>query len=347
MDKIKLFLGAYVNFPNAQNINCDNIARYIDKDKFEVHVMYTDKMPIDKEKYRQAGVHLHRLIHHRYIWYWNKIFTMLLGNYDIYYLPKQEPMDRLFAKLFRKSRKVFVSSIEGVVGEQIPADDEAQRAYYMELMDDSFAISRCISESVEKHWGRRPEVLYLGVDDAGARPHVHDRVRRVIWVGSMIPRKRPEFLLDCAEAFPELDFLMLGDGSEQETVRHDIGRRGLKNVTCPGRVPNERVYGELAASDLLLMTSDKEGLPKVIGEAMTMGVPAIYINECYDVDYIDSGVNGFAVSDLEEMKSKLQYLLDNPGEYRKMSAAAEASIQPYLWPKLVKQYEEYFESLVR
>lgn len=30
--KIKIFLGGYVNFPNAQNINCDNIAKYLDND---------------------------------------------------------------------------------------------------------------------------------------------------------------------------------------------------------------------------------------------------------------------------------------------------------------------------
>ena len=48
MKKIKIFLGAYVNFPNAQNINCDNIAKYIDKEKFDVHVMYTNKKQINR-----------------------------------------------------------------------------------------------------------------------------------------------------------------------------------------------------------------------------------------------------------------------------------------------------------
>lgn len=50
--KIKIFLGGYVNFPNAQNVNCDNIARYLDKEKFEVHTMYTNKKAIDKRYIR-------------------------------------------------------------------------------------------------------------------------------------------------------------------------------------------------------------------------------------------------------------------------------------------------------
>ena len=48
MKKIKIFLGGYVNFPNAQNVNCDNIAQYLDKDNFEIHTMYLSKFPVDK-----------------------------------------------------------------------------------------------------------------------------------------------------------------------------------------------------------------------------------------------------------------------------------------------------------
>ena len=45
-----------MNFPNAQNVNCDNIARYLDKEKFEVHTMYTNKKAIDKQIYKDQGM---------------------------------------------------------------------------------------------------------------------------------------------------------------------------------------------------------------------------------------------------------------------------------------------------
>ena len=41
MKKIKLFLGGYVNFTNAQNLNCASIATNIDNDKFEVFALTT------------------------------------------------------------------------------------------------------------------------------------------------------------------------------------------------------------------------------------------------------------------------------------------------------------------
>ena len=34
-DKVKLFLGAYVNSKNAQNLNCLALAKYLDKTQFD------------------------------------------------------------------------------------------------------------------------------------------------------------------------------------------------------------------------------------------------------------------------------------------------------------------------
>ena len=41
MSKIKVFLGGYINYTNAQNLNCRAIAGYLDKDKFLVSTLTT------------------------------------------------------------------------------------------------------------------------------------------------------------------------------------------------------------------------------------------------------------------------------------------------------------------
>lgn len=347
MKKIKIFLGAYVNFPNAQNINCDHIARYIDKSKFEVHTMYTSKMPVDKKAYKAMGIKLHKLWHHRIVWVWSKLWAMKRAKCDIYYLPKQEKMDAIFAKKHKGKGKVFISSVEGVVGEQIPADDESAKEYFTKLMDESFSISRCIQQSVKNCWQYDSEVLYLGIDEADGGFKQKKKVQNIVWVGSVSERKRPQLLLECAKSFPQLNFTMIGDGEKSQEIIERIRVENIQNVRYLGRIPNEKVYEELKTADLLLMTSDKEGLPKVIGEAMTSSVPAIYINECYTVDYIQDGVNGFGVSNIHEMKEKVQYLLDNPTIYQEMSKQSFETIQKYRWSALIKEYETYFERALK
>lgn len=338
--KTKIFLGAYVNFPNAQNINCDHIAKYLDKEKFEVHTMYSSIKPIDKTAYEKAGIHLHKLIHHRFIWYWCKMLAMWRTNCDIYYLPKGESVDRCFVKWNKKSPKLFVSSVEGVVGEQVAADNK-RVITYLDLLDDYFSISDCIRESVKKHWGKDTETLHLGVDKKNSDT-VKTDVKNIIWAGSLIQRKRPQYLIEIAKKFPNLHFTMVGDGDMDGQIRNMIAEFGLKNVTLTGRIPNEQVYEKMQESDLLLMTSEFEGLPKVIQEAAQCGLPSIYMAENYKVDFLEDGVNGFEAYGLDQMMEKLTYLLENPAVYREMSQKAAQIIQEYTWEKLIPKYEEYF-----
>lgn len=341
MKKTKIFLGAYVNFPNAQNVNCDNIAKYLDKEKFEVHIMYTSKKPVDKKAYKEAGIHLHRLIHHRFIWFWSKLFTMVLANCDIYYLPKSEPMDKLLAKLFKRSKRVCIASVEGVVTEGTNNTPEYIR-YFLEEMDTAFAISKCIAESIKIHWGVDMPVLPLGVATKQVQSSPKDKIQNVIWVGNVKANKRPQYLLEIASAFPQLQFTMIGDGDMQNWVKQTIQKENLQNVRLTGRIPNERVYEHMQKNDILLMTSEFEGLPKVIQEAALCGMPSIYMAENYTVDFLEDGVNGYGVYSLEEMMEKLQYLLNNPTEYKVMALKANEAIQPYTWENLIKQYENYF-----
>lgn len=335
--KTKIFLGAYVNFPNAQNINCDHIAKNLDKEKFEVHVMYTSRKPIDKAAYKQAGIKPHRLIHHRFIWFWNKLLTMWLANCDIYYLPKVEKTDILFARIQKHTKKLFVASLEGVVTET-SNNTAKMRDYFLNDMDCNFAISHCISESAERYWGRKMSVLPLGVSTQGVSGETKSEIRNVIWVGNIKANKRPQCLLKVARRFPQLRFTMIGDGDMQSAIEAEKP----ENVTLTGRIPNDQVYDHMQKHDLLLMTSEFEGLPKVIQEAAQCGLPSIYMAENYAVDFLENGVNGYGVHSLEEMCERLSGLLADPEAYRAMSQNARRIIGDYTWPKLIGKYEAFF-----
>lgn len=339
MKKIRIFLGAYVNYPNAQNINCDNIAKYLDKSKFEVHTMYTDSMPINKDEYERQGIHLHRLIHHRFIWWWCKYLTMLFGKYDIYYLPKREPMDIFFAK--KHPGMLCVSSVEGVITRTIN-NTELNREYHTEIMKSSFAISLCIADSVKTYWNVDLPVLPLGVVKKDNTIEEKMSVKRIIWAGNIKSNKRPQYLVECAKHFPYLSFCMIGDGDMQDDLMKQCEQEGIKNISFTGRIPNHEVYEVMSEGDLLLMTSEYEGLPKVIQEAAQCRLPAIYINENYTVDFIEDGVNGYGVPTIEEMMEKIQYLIEHPDIYKQMSYNAYHIIQDYTWDKLIEKYQKFF-----
>lgn len=267
---------------------------------------------------------------------------MLLGNYDIYYLPKVEKMDRRFSQ--KHKNKIYISSVEGVITEHTNNTEEFKN-YYIKDMTSFFSISNCIADSVKKFWGVDSEVIPFGTIPICPKVDKKNKIKNIIWVGNVKANKRPQYLVQIAKAFSNLQFKMIGDGDMLEDLKSVCMEENINNIKFYGRIPNSQVYQEMQESDLLLMTSEYEGLPKVIQEAAQMRLPSIYINENYNVDFIADGVNGFAVSDLKTMQEKIQFLLDDRITYQKMSSSAYESIQPYTWKNVIKQYEKYFEKI--
>lgn len=344
MKKIRIILCGYLNYPNAQNINCDNIAKNLDKAKFEVHGLYLGGYPINLEEYKKLGIQLHYVNPHRWIHQATLWKTLTVGNYDIYYMPKLDPAFRWFANHFYR-HKLLVSSVEGVITSN---SRKWYQDYMVTRMYDIFSISICIAQSVQKYYSIKSTVLPLGVSNIiQPSKNLHNCVQKIIWCGNIVPNKQPSLLLECAKAFPELSFLMIGDGMLYSKIQTEIELQKIENITLTGRIPNHDVYQHMLSSDLLLMTSEFEGLPKVIQEAAQCGLPSIYMANNYTVDFIQDGVNGYAVTSLDEMISKVRYLLEKPDVYQSMSLKAVEVISDYTWEKLIPKYETWFSETLQ
>lgn len=166
-------------------------------------------------------------------------------------------------------------------------------------------------------------------------------------MGSIEERKRPLDFLKIAERFPDYEFVMIGAGSMQQLVSDEIEKRSLSNVTLTGRLDNADVIETLKKCSVLLITSEKEGLPKVVLEAASCGIPSIYINEKYSIDYIEDGKNGFAVQDNEQLIERLKLMIRSPEMYKSISKEAINLAKKYGWDHLIPQYEIYFSKTVK
>lgn len=90
--------------------------------------------------------------------------------------------------------------------------------------------------------------------------------------------KRPQLWLDVAEAAlcqdPGLIFAIFGDGPELESAKEHAHRLGIdRQVRFPGKVKS--ADEKVVAFDVLLHTSETEGLPTVLIEAQVAGVPVV------------------------------------------------------------------------
>ena len=77
-----------------------------------------------------------------------------------------------------------------------------------------------------------------------------------------------------AEEFPAYRVVIYGEGEKREELERLIASLHLENrVFLPGRT--ERVEDKIQKSSLFVMTSDTEGMPNALLEAMALGLPVI------------------------------------------------------------------------
>ncbi|MFQ2511093.1 glycosyltransferase [Aeromonas caviae] len=103
----------------------------------------------------------------------------------------------------------------------------------------------------------------------------------IISVSSLTQRKRVERLIYSFEAIskghPSLKLLILGDGELKSSLQNIVEECSLKDkVVFYGFCSNP--YPLIARARLLMLASDSEGLPTVIIEALSLGIPVISTN---------------------------------------------------------------------
>ena len=117
------------------------------------------------------------------------------------------------------------------------------------------------------------------------------------------------------DAVPNVRFLFVGDGIFQERLRRQIVLAGLSDYfQFTGLVPPERIPELIAAMDIVVHASLREGLARVLPQALISGKPVV----SYDVDgareVVISGETGFLIPprDVAALAEKLKLLAADP-----------------------------------
>lgn len=115
---------------------------------------------------------------------------------------------------------------------------------------------------------------------AEAAPDEEPAAQQVISIARLTAQKRLDRLIAAfARAPAPAGLLILGEGEDRELLEAQVARLGVADrILMPGYVPN--VAQALHRSDLFILTSDYEGLPAAILEAMAANCPVL-CTDCF------------------------------------------------------------------
>jgi glycosyltransferase involved in cell wall biosynthesis len=186
---------------------------------------------------------------------------------------------------------------------------------------------------------------------------LQDEERVALMVARVVPNKRYDLMLDAAvrirQRVPNFRLVLKGDvygGSLyaqgiQKRVR-DLGLEDL--VLWRDFVPDLRRL--MAAADLLVLCSDREGLGSCVVEAMAMALPVVVTNTGGTHEVVDNGrVGGFVVpgSNPDVLAARVSELLSSPGLRRQLGQAGREFIRKKLDARISAQavMEVYDEAI--
>ena len=138
---------------------------------------------------------------------------------------------------------------------------------------------------------------------------------KVLFAAFLIPSKGIVDLIETATQLKlrgvEFELTIVGKGELASWVVQEVARRGIdEQVVVKGWVPEKEIHSLLQKSDVLFLPSYHEGMPMVILEALSFGLPVVATTISGIPDTVVDGYNGFlaepgAVSDFVERLSRL------------------------------------------
>jgi len=210
-------------------------------------------------------------------------------------------------------------------------------------VDRVICVSKGVMDSLVES-GVRPEkcvVVYNGIDPETGPQTSRAEVRKSLGigsdalvvgtVGSLIKRKRVGILLEAVAAMKDVEGLVCviaGDGPEMERLKKEAASLGVEQRVFFTGFSTDAL-SLTNAMDVFVMPSEKEGLPRVVLEAMLMATPVVGFDVVGTRELIENNATGVLLKDGgggRAVADAVRRLARNPELMRSMGEAGRKKV---------------------
>lgn len=200
---------------------------------------------------------------------------------------------------------------------------------------------------------RKATIIFNPVDERFYQISDFHKRQDIVTVGRLEEQKNHALLIDAfceiAHLFPEQKLIVYGDGSLLPELQERVRDKSIDGrVVFAGNVKN--IEKQLAKAKVFTLTSDYEGLPNALMEAMASGVPCIATDcPCGGPRMLlKNGQSGFLVpcNNKEALAKALSTVLSDDKLQRLFSLRAHDAAQCFKAETIYAQWEQYIQRVM-
>jgi len=204
----------------------------------------------------------------------------------------------------------------------------------------------------------RTSVIPYGVEVAGALPERRpDSVLRIVYAGRLAQYQKrildlPRIVRALVDRGVPVQLSIAGSGSEQERLREACAASKVQHqMTFLGTLSNSRLREIMSQNHAFILTSDFEGLPLGMLEAMGQGcIPVVTDIRSGIPELVQNGINGYRVpvGDIEKFADCLTVLHRDVGLRREMAERTYKTVATggYRIEDMLARYVTLFERVL-
>ena len=190
----------------------------------------------------------------------------------------------------------------------------------------------------------------LGVSPACSDTAVSGRPRdKVLLFAHRLSQRKGAYWLPAIlreVKYPNIKLIIIGDGPERLNLEKELAKEIAENkVIFLGWIPNREMVDYYGLADVFLMPSEDEGFPRVLLEAMAVGLPFV----AYDVGGVKEitpsafSTNILSPNDIKDFVAEVDKILSwDKGQLTKWRTVAALWVSRFETKKVVKKFLSFF-----
>lgn len=219
------------------------------------------------------------------------------------------------------------------------------------LSDAVVVLTERDKQNYEGNVVRCCQVITIGNPVESHKVNYSIESKTILSAGHLSPIKRfdliPEIGRIVFERHPDWQWNICGEGPERTLLESKISQYGLEqNIILLGSVKDiEKIY---RSASMYVMTSEMEGLPMVLLEAKSHGLPIV----SFDImtgpsEIVRNGVNGYLVEsgDITAMADRICELVEQPLLRKRFSDATVLDMNKFDKGEIINRWENLLNRL--